>query len=103
MADALRLGVVGLGMGAGRVIPEIAKLPFINVVAGADVRQHALDQFAQEFEAQTYTSVEAMCQDPNVDAVYVATPHEYHAEHTIIALKNKKHVIVEKPMAVSLE
>ncbi len=103
MADILRLGIVGLGMGAGRVIPEIAGLPFIKLTAGADIRPHALNQFRQEFGAETYANVEEMCQSPNVDAVYVSTPHEYHAEHTIIALKNKKHVIVEKPMAVSIE
>jgi phthalate 4,5-cis-dihydrodiol dehydrogenase len=90
-------------MGAGRVIPEIASLPFIELTAGADVRQHALEQFKEEFHAEVYSSVEEMCTSPNVDAVYVATPHEYHAQHSIIALNNKKHVIVEKPMALSIE
>ena len=103
MKDILRLGIVGVGMGAGRVIPELANLPFIKLTAAADVRQHALDQFKAEFGGETYLSVEEMCQSPNIDAVYVATPHEFHAEHTIIALKNKKHVIVEKPMALSIE
>ena len=103
MTDVLRLGVAGLGMGAGRVIPEIAQLPFIKLTAGADVRTHALEQFHEEFGAETYTSIEEMCHSPNVDAVYMATPHEFHAEHTITALNAKKHVIVEKPMALSID
>jgi len=96
MADILRLGIVGLGMRAGRVIPEISQLPFIKLTAGADVRPHAVKQFQEEFGTEAYQSVEEMCQSPNVDAVYVCTPHEYHCEHTIIALKNKKHVIVDE-------
>ena len=103
MPDVLRLGVAGLGMGAGRVIPKIAELPFIKLAAGADVRKHALEQFHDEFGGDTFTSIEDMCQSPNVDAVYVATPHEFHAQHTIVALNNKKHVIVEKPMALSID
>jgi phthalate 4,5-cis-dihydrodiol dehydrogenase len=90
-------------MGAGRVIPEIAHLPFIKLTAAADRRRHALDLFHEEFAAEVYESIEEMCQSPNVDAVYVATPHELHAEHAIIALNHKKHVIVEKPMALSIE
>lgn len=101
--ERLRLGVAGLGMGAGRVIPEIAQLPFIQLTAGADLRPHAREQFHQEFGAEAFASVEEMCQSAQVDAVYVATPHEYHASHTIAALNAGKHVIVEKPMALSIE
>jgi phthalate 4,5-cis-dihydrodiol dehydrogenase len=103
MAEVLNLGIIGLGMGAGRVIPEIATLPFIHIAAAADIRRHALAQFKEEFGGATYESIEEMCQSADVDAVYVATPHEYHAEHAIIALRHKKHVIVEKPMALSIE
>ena len=103
MAEILRLGIAGIGMGAGRVIPEIASLPFIKITAGADRRRHALDVFQEEFGAETYENVEDMCQSPNVDAVYVATPHELHAEHSVAALNAKKHVIVEKPMALSID
>ncbi|HEX9878969.1 MAG TPA: Gfo/Idh/MocA family oxidoreductase [Candidatus Binatia bacterium] len=103
MAEALRLGFAGLGMAAGRLIPEIARLPYIRLSAAADLRQQPLAKFKQEFNAEVFTSVEAMVQSPNLDAVYVATPHEYHTRHALVALENRKHVIVEKPMALSIE
>jgi phthalate 4,5-cis-dihydrodiol dehydrogenase len=99
----LRLGFAGLGMAAGRLIPEISRLPYIKLTAAADLRAHALKRFREEFTAEVFDSVEEMCESPNVDAVYVATPHEFHARHTITALRKRKHVIVEKPMAISLD
>jgi phthalate 4,5-cis-dihydrodiol dehydrogenase len=103
MSEILRLGFAGLGMAAGRLIPEISRLPYIKLTAAADLRVHALERFKQEFNAEIYKSVEEMCESPNVDAIYVATPHEFHATHTIAALRKRKHVIVEKPMAISME
>jgi phthalate 4,5-cis-dihydrodiol dehydrogenase len=103
VADVLRLGFAGLGMAAGRLISEIAQLPYIRLTAAADLRESALDTFQQQFHAEAYGSVEAMCQSPNIEAVYVATPHEFHAAHAILALQNRKHVIVEKPMALTIE
>ncbi len=99
----LRLGFAGLGEAASRVLPEIAALPYIKLTAAADLRRNALETFRQDFQGEAYESIEQLCQSPNVDAVYVATPHELHAQHTLIALKNQKHVIVEKPMALTLE
>lgn len=103
MAQVLRLGFAGLGEAAIRVLPEIVQLPCIKVTAAADPRKHALERFRDEFGGGTYESVEELCQSPDVDAVYIATPHELHARHTIIAAENRKHVIVEKPMALSIE
>ncbi len=103
MAKVLRLGFAGLGEAATRVLPEIAALSYIKVTAAVDLRKNALETFQQEFKGEAYESIEQLCQSPNVDAVYVATPHELHAQHTLIALRNHKHVIVEKPMALTLE
>lgn len=103
MAETLRLGFAGLGEAATLVIPEVAKLPYIRVTAGADLRQGARDRFVQEYEGEAFASIEELCQSTNVDAVYVGTPHQLHAEHAIMALQNRKHVIVEKPMALSIE
>ena len=103
MAEALRLGFAGLGMAAGRLIAEISRFPFIKLTAAADLRANARKRFTEEFKAECYGSVEELCRSPHIDAVYVATPHEFHARHSILAMENRKHVIVEKPMALSVD
>jgi predicted dehydrogenase len=90
-------------MAAGRLLHEISGLPFVKLTAAADLRRQSLERFREEYDAEVYDSIEEMCQSPSVDAVYVATPHDFHARHTIIAAENGKHVIVEKPMALSIE
>jgi phthalate 4,5-cis-dihydrodiol dehydrogenase len=98
----LRLGIAGLGVASTQILPPISKLPFIKITAAADTRTDALAKFSQSYKGETFTSVEAMCASPNVDAVYIATPNQYHAEHAIAAARRKKHVVVEKPMALSI-
>jgi phthalate 4,5-cis-dihydrodiol dehydrogenase len=58
---------------------------------------------AQNPDVSAYDSVEAMCGNENVDAVWIATPNDFHAEHAITAAAHGKHVVCEKPMALSLE
>ena len=53
--------------------------------------------------ARTYDTVEELCADPAVEIVYVATPHQHHARHAILAAQHGKHVLVEKPMALTLD
>jgi phthalate 4,5-cis-dihydrodiol dehydrogenase len=100
----LRIGIIGLGQASGLVLnwerQDIRTLP-IRFTAAADLRREALDQFAREYDAEVYTDVEDMCRSPNVDAVYIASPHELHMEHTIIAARHGKHVLCEKPLSLS--
>jgi phthalate 4,5-cis-dihydrodiol dehydrogenase len=99
----LRIGLVGLGTG-GRSLPHaIGKTTGFEFIAGADLREDAREQYAREFGIQTFDSVGAMCGLEALDAVYVATPNPFHAEHAIAALQAGKHVMVEKPMALTLE
>ncbi|MEO6163636.1 MAG: Gfo/Idh/MocA family oxidoreductase [Candidatus Binatia bacterium] len=102
MSDILRLGMAGLGVASTQILPPIAKLPFIKITAAADMRADAVAKFRAQYQADGYTSVEELCASPNVDAVYIATPNALHAEHAITAAKHKKHIIVEKPMAMNL-
>src|SRR5688500_7685263 len=99
----LRLGVAGLGRAFVLMRPALAAHPKVQLVAAADPRDEARARFAAEFGRRTYPSVEALCGDAEMDAVYVATPHEFHAENAITAARNGKHVLVEKPMALTLE
>jgi phthalate 4,5-cis-dihydrodiol dehydrogenase len=103
MARRLRLGVAGLGRAFTLMLPTLTAHPRVQLVAAADPRAEARDRFAADFGARAYESVEALCSDAGVDAVYVATPHQHHAAHAIAAASNGKHVLVEKPMAISLE
>jgi predicted dehydrogenase len=101
----LRLGFVGLGQAVDRMLQqrhEIERLPF-RIVAAAETRPHALDAFRRDFNGETYDTVENLCRSPNVDVVYVATGPQLHREHVEIAARHGKHVIVEKPMALTLD
>ena len=100
---SIRIGLAGLGTG-GRSLPQaVAKTAGFTFVAGADLRPEAREQYRAEFGIQTFDSVKALCELKELDAVYVATPNPFHAEHAITALEHGKHVMVEKPMALTLE
>ncbi|HEU4341396.1 MAG TPA: Gfo/Idh/MocA family oxidoreductase [Candidatus Binatia bacterium] len=103
MSEVLRLGMAGLGVASTQILPSLSRLPYLTVSAAADLRSDALRKFREAYDGEVFTSVEEMCQSPNVDFIYVATPNELHAKHVIAAAERGKHVIVEKPMALSLE
>ena len=98
----LRIGVAGLGRGFMLMLPTLAQHPGITLVAAADPRPAALAQFAADFGGRGHASVDALCADPAVEAVYIATPHQFHVDHVTAAARAGKHVLIEKPMALSL-
>jgi phthalate 4,5-cis-dihydrodiol dehydrogenase len=98
----LRLGVIGMG-GAWLIsLPSFVRIPYLEITAGADPRPEARDRLARDFEADVYSDAEDVCRSPKVDAVYVASPHRFHAEQVIMAATHGKHAICEKPMALTL-
>ena len=99
----LRLGIAGLGRAFTLMLPALRAHPRVELVAAADPRAEARSRFAADFGARTYASIEELCGDANVEAVYVATPHQHHAEHAVTAASRGKHVLVEKPMAISVD
>lgn len=99
----LRLGVAGLGRAFTVMLPTFARDRRIALVAAADSRAEARQLFSTDFSANAYETVAELCADPAVEAVYVATPHQYHARHAILAAEHGKHLLVEKPIALSLD
>ncbi|MEA2641874.1 MAG: phthalate 4,5-cis-dihydrodiol dehydrogenase, partial [Chloroflexota bacterium] len=99
----LRVGIAGIGVGGSGLMRAFEGRDHLQLAAVADTRESALDRFRREFEAEAYNSVEAMCESPNVDAVWVSTPNHFHAEHAIAAARAGKHVIVSKPLAITIE
>lgn len=102
MSDVLRLGVAGLGRAFMLMLPTLVRHPRLRLVAAADPRAEARACFERDFDAPSYDTVAALCADPEVDAVYVATPHQFHVEHVRQAASCGKHILVEKPMALSI-
>ena len=99
----LNLGIIGLGGGASQMLPAFARHSRVRVTAAADIAQDQLDKFRTQYEGETFLSAEAICRSPSIDVVYIATPNQFHSEHALIALENKKHVYMEKPMTLTLE
>jgi phthalate 4,5-cis-dihydrodiol dehydrogenase len=102
LSEVLRVGMAGLGVASTQILPPISALPYIKITAAADTRTDALQKFRETYKGEAFTSVAAMCESPNVDAIYIATPNQLHAEHVIAAAERGKHAIVEKPMALSV-
>lgn len=84
------------------MMPTLRLHPRIQVNGAADPREEARRQFEADFDQPAFSSVEELCRHPGIDAIYVATPHQYHARHVLIAAAHGKHVLVEKPMALDM-
>ncbi|HET7724900.1 MAG TPA: Gfo/Idh/MocA family oxidoreductase [Propionibacteriaceae bacterium] len=98
---ALRWGVVGVGIADRFVSALHAHTPQRAVAVTSRRRERAESFAATHGVVSVYDSVDALVSDPAVDAVYVATPHPLHLEQAMAAIAHGKHVLVEKPIAMS--
>src|SRR5215467_964721 len=99
----LRLGVAGLGRAFSVMLPTFMEDTRVRLVAAADPRPEARQRFAGDFSANSYATIEELCADPTVEAIYIATPHQYHAQQAMLAAQSGKHLLIEKPMALTLD
>ncbi len=103
MTDAiLRIGALGLGRAFTLMLPTFVSDPRVELVAAADPLLAPRKRFAQDFSRKIYEDAEALCRDPNVAVVYIASPHQLHVSHAEMAAAAGKHILVEKPMALNL-
>jgi phthalate 4,5-cis-dihydrodiol dehydrogenase len=97
----VRIGIAGFGAAARAFVPAIQGHPGFALVAVAEPAEAVRGIARQQLGVATHASMAGMLAGTPLDAVYVATPTEMHSEHVLQALAAGKHVIVEKPMAVS--
>ena len=103
-AKTLRMGIIGIGVGATQIMPNIDAMDNMEIVAGADLNPRVRDVFGSRYpDAKVYDSAEGLCADPDVDAVWVATPNNFHSPHVVLAANAGKHVVSEKPMALNMK
>jgi predicted dehydrogenase len=102
MTEPLRWGIIGTGWIADKFAGDITFNDSGRVVAVGSRRIETAAEFARRFDIPNrHESYEALVSDPEVDAVYVATPHPMHHPDTLLALRAGKPVLVEKPMTMN--
>ena len=100
----LRVGMIGLGGIARSHCDAIAGLDNVQVVAVADLIEANRRTFMDKYDIpKGYSSHTELLRDPDIDAVGVVLGHQLHHRLTVDACNAGKHVLVEKPMAISLE
>lgn len=100
--ERLRFGICGLGF-AGSVLmaPAMKRHPNAQIVAACDPNVQVRAAFGRDYDIATYDSLQAMLDGTDLDAVYIASPHQYHCEQVVLAAGRGKHVIVEKPLTLN--
>ncbi|HHY98064.1 MAG TPA: Gfo/Idh/MocA family oxidoreductase [Firmicutes bacterium] len=100
--DVVRAAIVGMGIGRPNA-RAIARNPRGRVVALCDLVEERMKDFAKELPepVKMYTDYKEMCRDPEIDAVFVGTPNQWHVPIALEAVRNGKHVLVTKPLADS--
>lgn len=104
MSKIVKLGIVGTGGIARHQSNWIKKIGGCEIIAGCDIKKDVLDAYAQEYgvpKQNLFSDFHQMVKLKELDAVSVCTPNGVHMAPTIAALKARKHVMVEKPLAMN--
>lgn len=102
MAKMYKWGILGPGKIANHFAEAVANTPGSTVYAVASREENRAAEFAAKHNAPVvHKNYKALAEDPSVDIIYIATPHTFHEEQTILCLQHKKAVLCEKPMSVN--
>lgn len=102
MGRTINWGIIGPGKIANRFASSFKSIPDARLYAVASRDLEKARSFARLYGFQkSYDNYDALANDPEVDVVYIATPHAYHREQTLLCLHNKKAVLCEKPLTLS--
>ena len=98
----IRWGIIGTGNIAHKFATGLQSCADAELVAVGSRKQETADAFGEAFNVPTrHASYEALANDPDVDVVYISTPHSLHRDNTILCLEAGKRVLCEKPFAIN--
>lgn len=102
MSQTIRWGILGTGAIAHKFVEALGVVPDAEAVAVGSRAQHTADAFGDEFAVpRRHASYQALVEDPEVDAIYVSSPHPMHHDNTLLCLNADKAVLCEKPFALN--
>jgi len=102
MSESIRWGILSTGRIANQFAKGLAELPGTELVSVGSRSIKSANIFADQFNIPNrYGSYEELVQDPTVDVVYIATPHNFHKENIIMCLEASKAVLCEKPFTIN--
>ncbi len=102
MNNTLRWGIIGTGSIARKCAEAFPEVDGAELAGVASRARHTADRFGEEFGIpRRYASYQALADDREIDIVYIATPHPFHCENTLMCLEAGKHVLCEKPFAIN--
>lgn len=96
----VKIGVIGLGGRGQAHINKIKEIPEAELAAVSDVDSEITEKISQEYKVPGFTDYEKLLKSDLIDAVLIATPHYFHPEIGIKAMKKGIHCLSEKPIAV---
>jgi predicted dehydrogenase len=100
----IKWGIIGLGTIAHQFANDLMLVEEAELVAVASRNLEKAQEFAEKYDCKkAYDSYDAIINDPEIDILYIATPHNSHAALTIKALQSNKHVLCEKPLALNYD
>jgi predicted dehydrogenase len=98
----LNWGIYGAGVIAGKFAKDLIRVEGAKIIAAYARKEPSVIEFCERYDIdKAYFDSNAFFDDPDIDVVYVATPHALHAEIAIRALKAGKHVLCEKPFTLN--
>ena len=97
--SAVNVGVIGVGAMGENHVRVYHKMEEANLIAISDVNERALKRIEKKYETTGYTDYNELLENPEIEAVSICVPTTFHHSVVMEAIKNKKHVLVEKPIA----
>ncbi|MWV46263.1 gfo/Idh/MocA family oxidoreductase [Paenibacillus sp. HJL G12] len=103
MSVSIKVGVIGMGQMGTYHAQIYSKLPMVELVAVCEYNDQRRKEVQEQFGCKAYKDYNELLADPEIDAVSIVLPDNMHRQCVEVAVANKKHILLEKPLAKTLE